>query len=193
MESQKSQRRVIQMHPAAVTGTLNPSLQDRLKNMNHKDMQKASLLKGMRRRDVIKADFWRLLSFLEKNWYKEDEPSLLLKFDQWLDRQLEKKGLPPVDPVLRMSYVREEDISEEAMEKKAEKKAKVVKEKSEPREKTDYGIVIGTQKHFVYELVKKGKSTERIIERTQSKYPDAKANSIKIWISKAKKCFKEVG
>lgn len=168
-----------------------PQFQSKLKNMNHRDLQKEAILLGMKPRHVIGSDHWKLVGFINQNFFEDRDKENLLKFDLWMERKLTRAGKETVAPSLRMSYIREQNL-EEAAEPKKEVKKKVAVKKKSPRVKTDYGIVEGTKKHFVYELVKKGKSTKQIVEKTIKKYPESKENSIKIWIGKAKKCFKDI-
>ena len=49
------------------------------------------------------------------------------------------------------------------------------------------GLITGTKKSLTYELVKKGKSSERIIKKVIKKFPDAKEKSILIWVRKAER------
>jgi len=183
-------RKVRPIHPSAVASTLHPALQSAVKNMNHRDMQRKCILLGMKPRHVIGTDHWQLLSFMDNNWGKIEDKEKLIKFDHWLDRKLQRLGKESIAPSLRMSYIRDENLEEASAKPIIKKKTtpKVIKSK---RVKTDYGIVEGTKKHFVYELVKKGKDTKDIIKKTVKKYPECKENSIKIWVSKAKKLFKD--
>lgn len=180
------------VHPLAYSSILRPHVQNELKNMTFRALQKACILKGMKPRHVVKADYYQLAGFYNANYFVPDNPDKLLRFDQWTERKFEP--LDGINKSLRMSYVREDDISEEGFEERENEKIEKVKAKKEkktskPRVTNDYGIVTGTKKEFVFNLVKEGKKPEIIIKKTLKQYPDAKENSIKIWISRAKKLF----
>ena len=197
MKDKKSQdepkvRKVRPIHPTQAASILNPSLQHAVKNMNHRDMQKKAILLGMKPRNVVGSDHWVLLSYLDENWGQKQNKELLFKFDKWLDRKLIRLGKESIAPSLRMSFVRDANIENMESAPKKEIKKKEPTKTRKPRVKSAYGIVEGTKKHYVYELTKKGKTTDKIVKAVIKKYPESKENSIKIWIGKAKKCFKDL-
>ena len=169
-----------------------PQFQQKLKNMNHRDLQKEALILGMKPRHVCGGGHWQLVGYINEHFFEDRDKDKLLKYDLWIERKLKRTGSELVAPSLRMSYIRDKNLEEAATKPEKKIAKKVTTKKRAPRVKSDYGIVEGTKKHYVYELVRKDKNTKQIVKRTIKKYPESKENSIKIWIGKAKKLFKEL-
>ena len=162
-----------------------PQFQSQLKHMDYKAMKKAAIIRGMKPRHVIKADYFKLLGFINENFFKETDDALLIKFDNWVERKT-GKALEGTYSALKMSYMRDKTDEEVEVKSKAKKK----KREKVKRVKNKYGIIEGTKKALVYELVEKSKSPASIIKRTIKRFPDARESSIKIWINQARKAIK---
>lgn len=152
-----------------------------LKNMTYKALQKEVIIRGYPFEDVSKADHGILSSFFIREFKSEKDPSLLLKYDEWLENLLKAKGLekPFRHPQLRYSMV-----SEEKEEKPVIKEVKKPKVK---REKTKDGIYKGTKKALTFKLAKEGLSKQEVIEKVLETFPDASPKSMGIWYNKALK------
>lgn len=163
--------------------TDKPKKQDWYSTYTHKDAKKHAIELGMPFPDVVNADFWRLISYIETQHSLRNNkrnPELLVEFDDWMEKILLKRGREDlIHDSLRLSYVTEERIEEES------KKPKEVKPKAPKREMTQDGLVKGTKKSYTFELAKKGLSLSKVIRRVLKKFPDASEKSIKIWHRKA--------
>ena len=161
--------------------------------MNYRDLQREAIKRGMPFPDVVESDMYGLISYIEKSIINKVHPNnkLIEEYDDWVDDILRTRNIERF-PSLRLSYTStEEDILNDRMVKAKktmpEKKNKEPKEKRPPRQKNEMGLITGTKKSLTYELVKKGKSSERIIKKVIKKFPDAKEKSILIWIRKAER------
>lgn len=165
-----------------------------LKNMSFKDLQRRAIILGMPFPDVVSSDYFRLESFIRNSPNKPDY-TLIDKYDEWMDRQLEERGYAKDDPMrsyqLRLGYVREED--EETKVKRLGRVRGLPKPKKPKREKDESGLWKGTKKSYTFELAKRGFSLERVVKRVTKKFPEANIKSIKQWyrIASAKAKEKE--
>lgn len=155
-------------------------------NMNYRDCKRRAIALGMPFPDACAADFNKLHSFIVNSNNKPD-PSLIDKYDDWMDKQLEDRGFPKTDP--RRSYqLRLGFIGENEEGKVVRKRIKGISKPKKPkREKTQEGIWKGTKKAYTYELASRGFSIERTIRRVLKKFPDAKEKSIKQWYKACKR------
>jgi hypothetical protein len=154
-------------------------------NMNYNDLKRACISRGMPFKDVLEGDFLRL-----QNWFyynREIKPikSLINKYDDWLDDELEKSGNGHlVHPQLRLGYVGREN------DNKLTKKAKPEKKKKKVRTKTSDGIYKGTKKALTFELQKEGLDLKTVTKKVLKQFPDGSEKSIKIWFNKARALHK---
>ena len=165
------------------------ALHGSLDEMNFKDLQRRAIVLGMPFPEVPQSDYFRLRSFIENSENKIDN-SLIDKYDDWMDKQLEACGYGPNDPMrsyqFRLGFVAEDP---ETGERKM-KRVKGIKKPKKPtvhHEKDDNGFWKGTKKSYTFELAAKGYELERIIRRVQKKFPDANEKSIKQWCRAAKR------
>lgn len=153
-----------------------------MKNMSFKDLQRRAIVLGMPFPDVVSSDYFRLESFIRNSMAKPDL-TLIDKYDEWMDRQLEERGYGKDDPMrsyqLRLGYVREED--DETKIKRLGRVRGLPSPKKPKREKDEQGLWKGTKKSYTFELTRRGFSLERIIRRVQKKFPEANPKSIKQW------------
>ena len=163
-----------------------------LKNMSFKDLQRRAIILGMPFPDVVSSDYFRLESFIRNSPNKPDY-TLIDKYDEWMDRQLEERGYAKDDPMrsyqLRLGYVREED--EETKVKRLGRVRGLPKPKKPKREKDESGLWKGTKKSYTFELAKRGFSLERVVKRVTKKFPEANIKSIKQWYRLASAKAKE--
>ena len=155
--------------------------------LNYRELKKLAVSMGMPFPDVVSSDVNGLMSYINSNNNPVDR-SLIEKYDQWMDKQLEGLGYPEGSPLrhyqLRLGY-----ISDEKNEKKQGIKvnAKNPKEKKEkvPIVKDENGLRAGTKKSYTFQLAKKGYSIEKTIVKVMKKFPEAKEVSIKQWHKRA--------
>lgn len=147
-------------------------------NMTYRDFQRRAIIMGMPFPDACGADCGTLQSFILKSDNQPD-PSLIQKYDDWMDQQLARK-YPENHPMrsyqLRLGYVSEENTRKKAHRIKGIPKLPKVK-----REKDTNGLWKGTKKSYTFELTDRGYSLERITRRVQKKFPEAKPKSIQQW------------
>ena len=158
-----------------------------LANMTFKDLQRRAIVLGMPFPEVVNSDYFRLESFIRNSEEKPD-PSLIDKYDDWMDRQLEEAGYSKGDPMrnyqLRLGYVSEDAVTKQ---KKFKRVRGIPKPKKPKREKDESGLWKGTKKSYTFELTNRGFSLERITRRVQKKFPEANEKSIKQWYRAAKR------
>lgn len=152
-----------------------------LKNMTYKTLQKEAIIRGYPFEKISKADHGILSSFFIREFKSDKDPSLLNKYDSWLEDVLKEKGL---DKAFRHPQLRYSLVSEEKEEKPIIKEVKKPKVK---REKTSDGIYKGTKKALTFELAKKGLSKQEVIQKVLETFPDASPKSMGIWYNKALK------
>lgn len=147
--------------------------------MNYKDAKRRALALGMPFPEAVEADFNRLLSFIVNSTNTPD-PSLIDKYDDWIDAQLDALGYTEDDPMrsyqLRYGYIKEK--SPNGVKKKRIVGMPKVKH---VREKDTNGLWKGTKKSYTFELASRGYSLERVTKRVQKKFPEALDKSIKQW------------
>lgn len=167
-----------------------------LDKMNFKDLQRRAIILGMPFPDVPQSDYFRLKSYIENTDNKPDN-SLIDKYDDWMDRQLEACGYGPDDPMrsyqFRLGFVAEDPETGERKAKKVHGIRKPKKEKKEKvhHEKDTNGFWKGTKKSYTYELAQRGYDLERVIRRVQKKFPDANEKSVRQWYRASKRAEKK--
>lgn len=157
----------------------------------YKELKREAVIRGMPFPDVVNADVHRLIYYIE---HSNEKPniSLIDKFDDWVDGQLEmvgyKKGSSMRSPRLRLGFIGEDD--EDGNPKTKRIKGIPKPPKKAKRERDESGLFKGTKKSYTYELYNRGFSLERVNKRVLRKFPDASEKSIKIWYGAAKRASK---
>lgn len=157
-------------------------------NMTYRDLKRKAVILGMPFPDACSAGVFELLHFIQNSEEKPDK-SLIDKYDDWVDSQLENIGYSKDDP-LRSSKLRLGFLGEE---KDGTRKIKRVpgikkpKEKKPPRERDGFNLIKGTKKSYVFELTSKGYDLERVTRRMKKKFPEANDKSISLWYRAAKR------
>ena len=161
--------------------------------LTYRGAKRMAVSLGMPFPDACAGDWGTLMTYIGNSKTKPD-PSLILKYDEWMDKQLEAKGYGPNDPMrhyqLRLSYISEDSTTRAPKIGLKSKKEKPVKPK---REKDEIGLWKGTKKSYTFELAYRGFTLDRVTKRLLKKFPDANENSIKQWWKKAQKNQRENG
>ena len=158
------------------------------------EIKKIAITLGMPFPDATDSDYWGLLGYVN-NTNEKPDPSLVEKYDNWVDEQLEKLGYSKDDPMrsnqLRLGYLSEEAKIRQALGIK-KKKEKPEKDKTEKKkhERDEHNLWKGTKKSYTFELTKKGYDLERIQRRVLKAFPEANAKSVKQWHRAALKRIK---
>lgn len=159
-----------------------------VENMTYKDLKRAVVSRGMDFEEVVKGDFYKLNSWLHKNYNNDVDMGLLERYDDWLDEELRHLGhTENVHPQLRLGYIGDKSEDDGPIKVKKVKTEKVQKEK---REKTEEGLFKGTKKALTFQCEKEGLTLEETIEKVKELFEDASDKSIKIWYKKSKRSAK---
>ena len=153
-------------------------------SMTYKDIKRQAIILGMPFPDATGNSIGALLNFINSTSNQPD-PSLIDKYDEWMDFQLSERGYAKDDP-LRSSRLRLGFLGEE--QEDGSRRSKRIKGVKKPKEKK--GLVAGTKKSYTFELTAKGYDLERVTRRVLKKFPDANAKSISLWYRKAKRGVK---
>lgn len=150
-------------------------------NCSYKQLKIKAVALGMPFTDVVESDIHGLISYIHRSTNKPNI-SLIDRYDDWIDKQLELKGYEPGveirSPLLRLGFIGEKGEDGSVVKTKRVKGLKKPKVK---RERDDSGLYKGTKKSYTYECAKLNFSIERTIRRVLKKFPDAKEKSITIW------------
>ena len=161
-----------------------------IQDMTYKDMKRSVVARGMPFEEVITGDFYKLNSWLHKNYNNDIDLDLLDEYDNWLESELIAFGSGDmVHPGLRLGYIGEKDTEENVIKLKKIKPERKTKEK---REKTENGLFKGTKKALTFQCANEGLSLEDTINKVIENFEDASDKSIKIWYKKAKRDAKKV-
>lgn len=148
-----------------------------------KDLKRQAITLGMPFPEVAACQIWELCRFI-KYAENDPDPSLIDKYDEWLDHHFDELGISRTDPIrhphLRLGYVGETDKEGNVTKRKKVPGINKTKYKK-PRERDEFNLVKGTKKSYTWELTKKGLNLERVIRRVQKKFPDANEKSIRLW------------
>ena len=157
-------------------------------SMTYRDIKRQAIILGMPFPDATANSIGALLNFINRTNNKPD-PTLIDKYDDWVDFKLSERGYAKDDPLrssrLRLGFLGEEQEDGSRRSKRI-KGIKKPKEKKK-RQKDERGLVVGTKKSYTFELASKGYDLERVTRRVLKKFPDANAKSISLWYRKAKK------
>lgn len=159
---------------------------------SYKDLKREAVIRGMAFQDVVESTHYGLIAYIESSNSKPDV-SLIDKFDDWVDAQLELLGYDVNDamrhPQLRLGFIGEKD--DEGNIKKHKRIKGLTKPKKAKRERDDSGLYKGTKKSYTFELAKRGKTLEKTTLRVTKRYPDASPKSISIWHRAALRSLKK--
>lgn len=159
------------------------------RNMTYKDLKRKAIILGMPFPDACSAGVFDLLGYINNSEEKPDK-SLIDKYDDWMDKQLENIGYSKDNP-LRSSRLRLGFLGEEG--ENGQRKIKRIpgikkpREKKPPRERDEFNLIKGTKKSYVWELTSKGYDIDRVIRRMKKKFPEANEKSINLWYRMAKR------
>ncbi len=157
-------------------------------SMTYRDIKRQAIILGMPFPDATGNSIGALLNFINRTDNHPD-PSLIDKYDDWMDHQLSEAGYSKDDPLrssmLRLGFLgdEQEDGTRRSRRIKGVKKPKEKKK----RQKDERGFVVGTKKSYTFELASKGYDLERVTRRVLKKFPDANPKSISLWFRKAKR------
>lgn len=117
--------------------------------------------------DACSAGVFDLLHYIQSSEERPDK-SLIDKYDDWMDKQLETIGYSKDDPLrnsrLRLGFLGEEGENGQRRTKRVPG-IKKPREKKPPRERDEFNLIKGTKKSYVWELTAKGFDIDRIIRR----------------------------
>ena len=157
------------------------------RSMTYPDIKRQAVVLGMPFPDVVGSTIFGLMSYID-NSPNVPDPSLVDKFDEWVEKHFDEIGIPANDPIrspyLRLGFIGDEVDPETGEVKKRRKRIpgiKKPKEKKPKREKDENGRVKGTKKSYTYELAQKGRNLEQTTRRVFKKFPDANERSIALW------------
>jgi hypothetical protein len=146
-----------------------------------KDIKRRAISLGMPFPDAAESDYFALSSYIHKSTNKPDN-SLIDKYDQWVEKQLDAKGVSKTDPIrnymLKLGFIAEDP---EGGPKKVKRPRGLERPKKPKREKDAIGLWKGTKKSYTFELALRGMSLERTTRRVLKKFPDANPKSICQW------------
>lgn len=160
-------------------------------SMTYRDIKRQAIILGMPFPDATGNSIGALLNFINRTDNQPD-PSLIDKYDDWMDQQLSDIGYAKDDPIrssrLRLGFLgdEQEDGSRRARRIKGIKKPKEKKK----REKDERGLLTGTKKSYTFELASKGYDLDRVTRRVLKKFPEANPKSISLWYRKANRLKK---
>ncbi len=158
--------------------------EEALPNMKFIDLQRACIIRGAEFDFVMRGTIPLLQSFVVKNWENTIKAELLDKFDNARIKELKRIGKEG-EPFVRLGFLGELENDIPQVREVKIKKPKVKRERNK-----ELGIFGGTKKAKTFECVQKGYSLSKIIKVVRKYFPDVKEKSIKIWIRKAEKQFK---
>lgn len=182
-----------------------------LTKMRYQDLKAACIVRGMDFQDIVEGDYPTLAGWFVKNHDNKQNRELLEMFDQWVDDHLKQRGYKKNDPLRQFrqhsSLTADNDVKVRTRKLKGAdigKKKRIKKERD-----ATFGIFKGTKKDYTFtqcaDLFNKkrvdddGKDRtvkdfqkaygDKMVERVQKKFPDAKEKSVKIWM---KRCLDEL-
>jgi len=174
---------------------------NKISKMRLHDLQAACIMRSLEFTDLGQFDIGMLSSWLIKNWDEKPDRELLEDYDIWMYNLLGDRGYPEDDPLRNFRKFSTMDEQDNPIVKtRALKKAEVPNKKKEKKERNSLGLFKGTKKDYTYELGKsllekyKEKYTNKEIlkkfsmqlyNKVQSKFPEAKDKSVKIWMKRA--------
>lgn len=167
-----------------------------LDSLNHKNLVREVVSRGMPFKDVIESSDLTKGNWLIRNFYTTSKkPNLIDDFDEWRHFKMqEKPGNTPkkapylFDPRLNYGYVEERDskTGEVTKEKKIRGFSKKLVLKRKEKDKA-FGIFKGTKKSLTFECAARAMPIAETIKIVTEHFPEALEKSIKIWYSRAAK------
>lgn len=167
------------------------------RHMTYRDLKRQAVILGMPFPDVCSSGIFGLISFIDKS-ENEPDPSLIDKYDEWIERHFDGCGVPKDDPIrsprLRLGFIGDEVDPETGEVVKKQRRIPGVKKpkvKKPKKQKDSFGHIVGTKKQYTWDLAQKGYDLERVIRRVQKKFPEANPKSIQLWYRAAKRALKK--
>lgn len=167
--------------------------------MTYRDLKRQAIILGMPFPDACGCGIFGLISYID-HAKTEPDPTLIDKYDKWIEHQWDEIGLPANDPLrhpnLRLGFIGNEVDPETGEVKQKQRRVPGLKKpkKGKPKtEKDSFGHVKGTKKQYTWELAHKGYELPRVIRRVLKKFPEANEKSISLWYRAAKREIKKDG
>ena len=168
-------------------------------HMTYRDLKRQAIVLGMPFPDACGCGIFGLINYID-HAQTEPDPTLVDKFDKWIEHHWDEIGLPPNDPLrsprLRLGFIGDEvdpETGEVIQKQRRVPGLKKPKNKKPKVEKDSFGHVKGTKKQYTWELTKRGYDLERVTRRVKKKFPDANEKSISLWFRAAKREYKKNG
>lgn len=160
------------------------SISGYMSRLKLKDLKRACIIRGIKFSRIPRYGVHDMQSWLYKNFSTRINPTLLEKYDDWFDEQIEDS---PVHIMLRMAYYAVDEDGNIKQERRNTMMMGVEKTKIEV---ATFRPKRGSMKAMVFEMIRDGNTTKEIIEEVSSIYPASNEGSIKSWASKARKAVK---
>lgn len=167
---------------------------DRISMLNHKNLQKECILRGMEFEAVVKSGHHVLSSFLLEHYDDGQDAKLLDEYDTYIEETLiargYKKGDAMLSPCFRMGFTGDiSNIDGNKIQDPESKKSPQIPKVDRPKREKDptTGVLSGTKKSLTYTLAKEGESLETVISKVLEQFPEAVEKSIRIWFKRALK------
>ena len=168
-------------------------------HMTYRDLKRQAITLGMPFPDACGCGIFGLINYID-HAKTEPDPTLIDKYDKWIEHQWDEIGLPANDPLrhpnLRLGFIGNEVDPETGEVKQKQRRVPGLKKpkKGKPKtEKDSFGHVKGTKKQYTWELAHKGYELPRVIRRVLKKFPEANEKSISLWYRAAKREIKKDG
>ena len=167
------------------------------RNMTYRDLKRQAIVLGMPFPDACGCGVFGLINYIN-HAHNEPDPTLIDKFDKWIEHHWDEIDLPADDPLrsprLRLGFIGDEVDPDTGEKVKRVKRVPGLKKPKKPkREKDNFGHIKGTKKQYTWELTQKGYELDRIIRRVLKKFPEANEKSISLWFRAAKRECKKNG
>lgn len=168
-------------------------------HMTYRDLKRQAITLGMPFPDACGCGIFGLINYID-HAKTEPDPTLIDKYDKWIEHHWDEIGLPANDPLrhpnLRLGFIGNEVDPETGEVKQKQRRVPGLKKpkKGKPKtEKDSFGHVKGTKKQYTWELAHKGYELPRVIRRVLKKFPEANEKSISLWYRAAKREIKKDG
>lgn len=161
-----------------------PDLEGFLDNLSLRDLKVQAISRGMNFELLTEYDILGLRSWLIRHFDKDQDRSLIRKYDDWVESYLKSRGVhyTLLDPCFRLS-----GTVDDTGKKTGGTNIKRLYKKKIKKPKSADGLVTGTKKYLVFELVKVGKNKEEILIKLQESFPSVNPKSVSNWYNRAKK------
>lgn len=168
-------------------------------HMTYRDLKRQAIVLGMPFPDACGCGIFGLINYID-HAKTEPDPTLIDKYDRWIEHHWDEIGLPVDDPLrhpnLRLGFIGNEVDPETGEITKKQRRVPGLKKpkKAKPKtEKDSFGHIKGTKKQYTWELAHKGYELPRVIRRVLKKFPEANEKSISLWYRAAKREIKKDG